>query len=168
MPRGGARIGAGRKPTPRFAVIDGAVDDVPVDVSVSLIPPGDMPTDQRPYWQMYAPLARERRTLTAATVPAFRLLCELEAERAAVKRTLDTDGRTYVKVTIDGAGQEQQELKAHPLKTDYARLAKQVEVLLARFTLAPFGKPATSGVAQTPAAARKAAIRAKFFGGQVG
>lgn len=96
--------------------------------------------DQRGFWHSYAGLATEKRTLTAHTVAAFRLLCELDAEKRATKKTIDDDGRTFMKVTVDGAGVEHQELKAHPLTGAYGRLAKAVEALMARFGLAPFGK----------------------------
>lgn len=134
------------------------------DPAMSADPPDDLPGEQAEIWRRYAPLAIERRTLTPATVPMFVLLCELQAERAAVKKTIDQDGRTYIKVTVDGAGTEHEELKAHPLKADYAKLAKQVEALMARFCLGPFGKPATVGGARSKAEQKKASIRARFFG----
>jgi hypothetical protein len=108
---------------------------------VSLIAPSDVPVDQREFWQRYAPLAIERRTLTPQTVPAFRLLCELEAEKQATRDTIDHDGRTYLKAWVDSSGQEHSELKAHPLMGAYRQLAQRVEILMARFGLAPFGKP---------------------------
>lgn len=155
MPRGGSRVGSGRKPkealsfkptveTFRPELIDGGKAD-----GIGL--PDDLPADQRQFWQQYAALAIEKRTLTKHTVPAFRLLCELDAEQRVVKKTIDHDGRTFMKVTVDGSGQEHQELKAHPLKADYAKLAKQVETLMARFSLAPFGKP-TEGAGRKTAA----------------
>lgn len=165
MPKGGARIGAGRKPRARtFEVYEGgSVTSVATDGGVSEAPPEDLPQEQQDFWRRCAGLAIERRTLVAHTVPSFRLLCELEAEKQATKATIDRDGRTYIKVTVDGAGTEHSELKAHPLKADYAKLAKQVETLMARFALAPFGKPA--GPAQRSKADQaKAEARAKFFG----
>lgn len=103
-------------------------------------PPEALPEDQQDFWRRYAWLAMEKGTLTAQTVPAFALLCEQSAEKQAVKATIERDGRTYIKVTIDGAGTEHEELKAHPLTSAYGRLAKAVEALMARFGLAPFGK----------------------------
>lgn len=105
------------------------------------MPPEDLPAEQRDFWHRYAGLAIEKRTLTAHTVGAFRLLCEMDAEKQATKATIEQDGRTFMKVTVDGSGQEHQELKAHPLTGAYGRLAKAVEALMARFGLAPFGKP---------------------------
>lgn len=147
MPRGGARVGAGRKPktsrTPkepaRLVAIDGGKAAEPPAVSVE--PPADLPKDEHEFWRAYAALAIAAGTLTPQTVGSFRLLCELDAEKRATKETLDKDGRTYIKVTVDGAGQEHQELKAHPLTGPYRQLAQRVEALMARFLLAPFGKP---------------------------
>jgi hypothetical protein len=108
---------------------------------VSALPPEDLPAEQRDFWHRYAGLAIEKGTLTAHTVAAFRLLCETDAEKQATKLTMDRDGRTFLKITVDGAGVEHQELKAHPLTSSYGRLAKATEALMARFGLAPFGKP---------------------------
>lgn len=157
---GGARVGAGCKPLGRpkgikaanLVAFDGARASEPVDLSLSAIPPEDLPADQREFWHRNAPRAIAQGTLTDRTEEAFRLLCELEAERRETKKTIDRDGRTFIKVTVDGSGQEHQELKAHPLKSDYSRLAKSVEALMARFKLAPFGKAETTGVQRKPAA----------------
>lgn len=151
MPAGGARVGSGRKPTkPRVVratengrrVFGGTIlpGGREPDGDVSAIPPADLPPEQRDFWHCYAGLAIEKRTLTSHTVAAFRLLCELDAEKREVKATIDRDGRTFIKVTVDGSGQEHQELKAHPLTSAYGRTAKAVETLMARFGLAPFGK----------------------------
>lgn len=135
MAKGGARIGAGRKPSDRpFVpqVIDGA--------GLSS-PPPDLPEGQREFWRRNAQRAVDQGTLTQETQEAFRLLCELEAERRATLATLDEHGRVYQKAWVDQSGQEHHELKVHPLATHYRQVAKQVENLLGRFKLAPFGKP---------------------------
>lgn len=181
MPRGGARVGAGRKkkrlsdeelssPPPVLSVIDGgkSKDDSAVTAHVSPVPPKDLPEDQRDFWRRYAGLAIEARTLTPRTVAAFRLLCELEAEKQATKATLDRDGRTYIKAFCDSSGQEHQELKAHPLTGSYRQLAQRVEALLARFGLAPFGKAIGPATTKSAAEQQKAANHARFFGGQRG
>lgn len=139
MPKGGARVGAGAKPTRFRPVVHGGGRE-PEDCGVSVLPPEDLPPEQRDFWHRYAGMAIEKRTLTGHTVAAFRLLCELEAEKRETKATIDRDGRTFIKVTVDGSGQEHQELKAHPLTSAYGRLAKSVETLMARFGMAPFGK----------------------------
>lgn len=147
---GGKRTGAGKKPARQFAPV--VHDGGRPDTGVSAIPPEDVPADQRDFWHRYAGLAIEKGTLTAHTVAAFRLLCEMDAEKRATKATIDKDGRTFVKVTVDGAGQEHQELKAHPLTGAYGRLAKATEALMARFGLAPFGKAEAPIAKKQPAA----------------
>lgn len=149
MSWGGSRVGAGKKPKgerplrvrgPRPALVPmdgGRADD---DAPVSSLPPEDLPADERAFWQRNAPRAMAQLTLTERTVEAFRMLCELDAERRATKLTIDREGRTFLKVTVDGAGVEHQELKAHPMVGRYDRLSKQVENLMGRFKLAPFGK----------------------------
>src|SRR5689334_7749056 len=112
MGRGGARVGAGRKPTkPRpFKPVTFEGGREPSTDGVSAIPPADLPVDQRDFWHRYAGLAIEKRTLTIHTVAGFRLLCRQDAEMRALTETIERDGRTFIKVTVDGAGQEHQEL----------------------------------------------------------
>jgi hypothetical protein len=123
-------------------------------------PPADLPDDQHGFWKLYAPLAIEAGTLTPQTAGSFRLLCELDAEKTATKATIDKDGRTYIKVSVDGAGVEHDELKAHPLTGSYRQLAQRVEALMARFLLAPFGKPLAGAGKKKPTANPWAAIAA--------
>ncbi len=140
MPRGGARVGAGRKPAAvRQNVVPFTVT-AKAGQSELLRAPGYLTERERGLWDAWAPLALERGTLSDHHVPAFALLCRLQAEMLETGETIARDGRTQLRVTIDGAGQEHQELKAHPLKPDYRQLAQRVESLLARFCLAPFGK----------------------------
>lgn len=155
MSWGGARVGSGQKPkgerairprTPVVALPGGKVDEE----GIPALPPEDLPVDQREFWQRNVPRALAQGTLTPRTVEAFRMLCELDAERRATKRTIDEQGRTYIKAWTDSSGQEHEELKAHPMVARYDRLSKQVESLLARFKLAPFGKAEAVVKAKTP------------------
>lgn len=169
MPRGGARIGAGRKPKPQSEnVIEGTFDggqgSFTEPVPVSLIPPEDLPLGGREFWHQWASLAIEAGTLTPRTVPGFRWLCETYAEMRANEQTIERDGRTYIKCTVDGSGQEHQELKAHPLTTTLNRLRKDVDSGMARFCLTAFGKPVPRTV-KSKADQQKANLRTKFFGG---
>lgn len=131
---GGARVGAGKKPKPKaalrspFEVFKGAA---PASDNACLEPPEDLTEEQKAFWRTNAPLAIERRTLTPETIPAFRLLCELDARRAFVGRKIDAGDVGGLRI--------------------FAQLAKQVEGLMARFCLAPFGKP-VDGVKKKPAA----------------
>jgi phage terminase small subunit len=155
MGRGGARLGAGRKPSKlrqysqpirQFEPVVHAgglapeIKPATPQGEVTAEPPEDLPADQRDFWLRYAGLAIEKKTLTPHTVAGFRLLCEQDAEKRVLKETIDRDGRTFIKVTVDGAGQEHQELKAHPLTSALGRTTKHLEALMARFGLAPFGK----------------------------
>jgi hypothetical protein len=149
MPRGGARVGSGRKPkTPRQAVT--AAKIVAIEggraKDVTPTPPSDLPEDQKGFWRNYAGLAIDAGTLTKQTEPAFRLLCELDAEKRLTRETIERDGRTSMGITTDVTSSEQHvQLKAHPLTSSYRQLAQRVETLMARFSLAPFGKPVAGG-----------------------
>jgi hypothetical protein len=163
MGSGGARVGAGRKPKQRleFAVVEGGAVK---DDAVPSLPPEDLPLAGREFWQQWAGLAMDAGTLTGRTVPGFRWLCETYAEMRANQQQIEQDGRTYVKVTVDGSGQEHQELKAHPLTNALNKLRKDVEGGMARFCLTAMGKPIAAR-GKSPAEQRKAALRAQFFGG---
>jgi hypothetical protein len=128
---GGARVGTGQKGNRELVEV--------TDITLAS-PPDDVPDAERDFWVRYAYLAIEKGTLTAHTVPAWRLLCRKEAWMRKVEATIDTDGLTFLKVTVDGAGVEHQELKSHPLVGAYGSSSKAVEALMARFGLAPFGK----------------------------
>lgn len=153
MGHGGARYGSGRKPkasrTPASAITAAkivAIDSGRGDDIVTKTPPKDLPEDQHDFWRRCAPRAIEAGTLTVQTVEAFRLLCELEAEKRATRATIEKDGRTTMGITTDVTSSEQHiQIKAHPLTSSYRQLAQRVEALMARFSLAPFGKPVAVG-----------------------
>ena len=60
--------------------------------------------------------------------------------KRAMWAQIDHEGLTYFKVTVDGAGTEHRELRAHPLLAQHRGMMQRVEVGLARFRLAPAGK----------------------------
>ncbi len=138
MPRGGRRVGAGRKPKTKPAVVlgmDGA-RLMPVDVPVSVpevdaidlaIPPEDLTEAQRACWVRYAPAALEQLTLVSSTVAGFRELCE----RFAIKQ--------HLAAKIEKVGPASK--KAEPLLRHYVKLAQRVEASLKEFKLTAFGKP---------------------------
>lgn len=117
-----------------------------------VVPPADLPADQAVFWHAHAPQAVEAQTLVARTVGAMRLLCELEAAKQKVSAKLDEDGLTYIKAWTDSSGQEHEELKAHPLTSHYRQLAQRVEAMMARFGIAPLGKPVLAGKPKSKAA----------------
>src|SRR4051812_41323130 len=120
MSHGGSRVGSGRKPkgdkpsqpVPFVPLVGGKRQEVG---AISAIPPEDLPQEQREFWHLYAQRAIEQGTLTVNTVAAFRLLCQSDAIRQRRAKKIEDEGETYVKVTVDGSGQEHQEYKAHPL-----------------------------------------------------
>lgn len=131
---GGKRTGSGRKPKPKppvspFAVVQGgrtleaAFAGVTEPDRVLATPPVDLPAEQQAFWATHAPLALERGTLTAATVPTFRILCELHVKKVYIGAMVDKGALGGLRV--------------------FLQLAKQVEGLMGRFCLAPFGKPLT-------------------------
>ena len=127
---------------------------------MSLVPPADLSSEEGDVWAVLAPLAIEVRTLTRHTEPSFRLLCGLAAERRAVQRQIERDGRTVPRPLSKAGGESRPGLKLHPLVAPRFKLYKQVETLMARFCLAPFGKP----VALLPN--REEKQHAEFFGSQ--
>jgi hypothetical protein len=78
-------------------------------------PPEDLPEGQKKVWLELAPHAAAERTLTEATANGFRDLCEAIVVRDKLLAQIEQDGWTFLKVTVDAAGQEHQETKAHPL-----------------------------------------------------
>ncbi len=133
---GGARPGSGPKPRPKpekpvnpFELVhggkklaDGLVPhlETPSDQALQE-PPADLPQLEQEFWRVHAPLAIERRTLTKATASAFRLLCELHAKKVMVGGMVDKGALGGLRI--------------------FLQLSKQVEMSMARFCLAPFGKP---------------------------
>lgn len=131
MSWGGSRVGAGRKPKLKaekaaspFSVFTGGKTtpiepiEPPKDLNE---PPANLPEDQKQFWRDHAPLAIAKDTLIAETVPAFVLLCELHAKKVVVGKLVDEGQMGGLRV--------------------FLQLSKQVEGLMARFCLAPFGKP---------------------------
>lgn len=166
MPRGGKRVGAGRKPKTRkerwlggdashyglslvpksaeaAGVVEGAADMPPV---AEVVPISDAPAvlmaAERPFWDWYAPQATAKGTLTTETAPGFVLLCQVAARRSRLWGQIDTDGDKYEAVVVDGAGQERVSLKAHPLLSHARGLDMRLEQLLARYGIASAGKTA--------------------------
>lgn len=162
MGRGGARVGAGRKPKSpvKLEVLEGGLPD---GEAMSAEAPADLPESWRVHWSRWAPLAIERRTLTTHTEPQFRLLCRVESDIARTDATIEKDGQTYLKAWVDSSGQEHEELKQHPLLSHYRSLLKQAQNLYEKFMLGPFGKPVAAPV-KSRTDRQRDARRASFFG----
>ena len=130
---GGIRPGSGRRPDYAGISADTPLVDVPV--------PEDLPLDVRGVWEELAPHAREERTLTDGTAARFRLLCEAIVLERQMRAKLLADGLTYIAVTVDGAGNERETLKAHPLCGPQRGMMQRIETGMVAFKLSPVGKP---------------------------
>jgi hypothetical protein len=146
---GGARTGTGPKPKGAALLslhasrFDRVPHDVPLPAAVEPVAvemPADMPEDQQAVWTSLAPFALEQRTLIPATAGSFRDLCAAIVVRDRILAKIDEDGWTFLKISVDGAGVEHQELKRHPLTSEYRGWEQRVEAGRARFKLAPMGK----------------------------
>ena len=145
MPRGGRRIGAGRKPGAKSAIVLG-LDGVrkPQPPRIETLPPAVsddvkegllrapywLPEGAKGYWERWAPEAIVERTLTPATAAGFTEMCN----RA------DYVGKLAVRIATLGADTQD----ALPYLSLYDRMAKSLEGSLHRFKLTAMGKPATS------------------------
>jgi hypothetical protein len=143
MPRGGRRIGAGRKPKNRTA-------SVLQHPSSSVVPPStnepspveefdapnDLAADERAIWLKQAPHAFANRTLTRATALSFERYCKVVVlERNEAKSS-----------GVGGA--------------NHRGLLKQINSLEQQFLLAPFGKAMPTNEKPTAADTDD-----QFFGG---
>lgn len=140
MPRGGARLGSGRKPKTalereltgnpgrRGRVLPGpGAGDLPVTAVIERFdPPVDLPSEERLVWDVLAPHAFDNRTLTRATEMSFRLLCR----NVVIERAL----------ALVGAG-----------TANHRGMIQRVDAELLRFCLSPFGKPIYQAEPQKPA-----------------
>lgn len=136
MPRGGRRPGAGRKPKPsHMRIVQGSRSraeqkaEVPAEsaaneqVEVLAVPDWLKEPDAIALWNELAPLALDRRTLTAATRRSLASLCEkhcIAAKLAAVE--------------LGG--------------TAHARMLKQINAEMLQFNLTPCGKPLFEAVTE--------------------
>ncbi len=143
MPRGGRRVGAGRKPALQPSGIVLGMNgqrrqaSTPTAPAVSgderealLQAPDDLPELARHCWLTYAGHAVAERTLTPATAAGFRQCCQQWAYVAEI------DAR------IQHLGAATQD--AQPYLMQYIRLSQRLDASLARFKLTAFGKPVTT------------------------
>jgi hypothetical protein len=97
MPKGGARIGAGRKKKPKVgADLKAQISQHPSSVPATDLPieefdaPSDLSVEERAVWLKQAPHAFQNRTLTRATALSFERYCKVvvlernEAKSSAV------------------------------------------------------------------------------------
>jgi len=143
MPKGGARIGAGRKPKADRVVVPMVGHRAPVraempaldpgDREALLQPPEDVPGVVQAVWRRWAAHAIAERTLTPATAAGFRQCCQQWVYLETLVRKIDHLG-------VDTK-------EASPYLLSYLKLAQRLDGSLARFRLTALGKPA---VRETP------------------
>lgn len=146
MPRGGRRVGAGRKPNKPMSVVriqDWVfVPDVPApsDAVASDLaqPPEGMREAEAEVWRALAPSAIAQQTLIAATTRGFRELCE----QAVLKQQFADE------IARIGAAHRD----ADGLLRHYTKLAQRLDQSLARYRLTAQGK-AEPSAQQKPKAA---------------
>ena len=159
MPKGGKRLGAGRKPmTRREKWLGGKAGHRPLalvesrpltEADVAAFAEGQpgVPVVLNPgeavYWGRWAPVAKARGMLHIGTEPGFVILCQQAAFADAIRECIESRGYEQEKVTIDGAGQEHREYKANGLITQWRGLMKSIELLQVRYGLAGDGKVPT-------------------------
>ncbi len=139
---GGRRVGAGRKRLHNvLAFARGAqqragagLPEVAPDAPVE--PPADLSPEERAIWDELAPLAMQLRTLAAATRRSFVDLCRARVNRDLCLAQLANEGWV---VQVDGSP------KKHPLAIELRGWELRVEAAMARFGLAPLGKPVVAG-----------------------
>lgn len=133
MPRGGARVGAGRKPKDEaLKALHGSrrraqpvVDPPPAPAALTVVdPPPRLRGPARTVWHELAPFARGAGTLEAATAAAFGMLCQAIVLERALARRPDQAGRP-----------------------DHRGMMQRVEIQMTRFGLAPVGKAIPSPAA---------------------
>ena len=160
MPRGGKRLGAGRKPhTRRERWLGGKAGHRPLALvpSTGVVPlpsdsepvtdaPSVLTEGERNYWALWSPIAQSRGMLHAGTVPGFVLLCKTARAADVMWECIESRGMEQEKVTIDGSGQEHREFKANSLLSHWRGLMARVEQLQARYGIAADGKvPVSDG-----------------------
>ena len=124
-----ARAGTGEKP----AQVTGQPEPVKM--------PAGLSGDQRFWWRRWSPRAIKKRTLTENTIPGFLELIDAKIKLVQMTDDIDRDGIVFTRHTLGPDGQEWIESKTvHPLLPAYSKQVKQVEILLARYGLAAYGK----------------------------
>lgn len=150
---GGTRVGAGRpRKSDKQRWLGGDAGkrshtEKPQLHPVELISaPEGLSEDEIAVWNTEAPFACQARTLTKATVGAFVEFCEAVVMARSLKKRILDEGLTYLKVTVDGAGQEHREQKRHSLLPELRGWAQTVRTKRAEFKLSPMGKPIEEAV----------------------
>lgn len=146
---GGFRSGAGRKARSArvVAIHGGKVHGIvrPVE-SAPVQQPASLSAEVQAVWAELALPAVNAGTLVANTSSAFVRLCHNVVKHAQMEAQIAHDGLTYLKVSIDGAGTEHTEVKAHPLISRAQALDNAIRASFKDFGINPFGKPLADAI----------------------
>jgi hypothetical protein len=151
MAKGGARVGAGRKPKkgkgtnvlPMPGVTPPAADDAAaVAARAALLEPSPLlPEDEQELYRRLAPLAVQTGMLTAETVPGLEHLAEVCVTYRKLRAILDDEGwQITLYEDVDGH-KFPMEQKRHPLWPQLQAFAIRREQGLRSFGLLANGKP---------------------------
>jgi hypothetical protein len=100
-------------------------------------PPADITPEHRVAWDLFAGDAMKAGTLTAMTARSFvELVCVPKVMCDSLAEIIAKEGLTYVKESKFG-----DEVKKHPLLTDLNNWHRRLDSGLAKFGIAPLGKP---------------------------
>lgn len=104
------------------------------DVPVPAVPPHRpiMEKEAKKYWNKFVRLYR----VGEGDVPAFSYLCQLVAEIKELEFLIPhAKDRFFEKVVIDGAGQENREIKTHPAFSQLVKLRAERRIVEKQFTV---------------------------------
>ncbi len=151
MAKGGARVGAGRKPKKGKGTnvlpmpgVQAPTTDTAASAAaraVLLEPSTLLPEDEQEIYRRLAPLAVQNGMLTAETVPGLEHLAEVCVTYRKLRKILDDEGwQITVYEEVDGH-QFPMEQKRHPLWPQVQAFAIRRELGLRSFGLLANGKP---------------------------
>lgn len=141
MPRGGARVGSGRKPKTAAAHIFAgtargshkeAAKSAPLPAEF-VHEPASLSWEGAEVWRRLAPDAMAKRTLTAGTADDFRALCEMTVEMWATLAARRQEGWTD---------------QGFRLAREFRSLAQRVQDKMRGFKLSPIGKEMDDAIAK--------------------
>lgn len=86
--------------------------------------PRDLDDDGRIYWKRLV----KTYMITEADVPEYAYVCQLYSEIKKMEKVIQEEGYFFLKITVDGAGQEHQEKREHPASKRLDALRKEKRV----------------------------------------
>jgi len=87
--------------------------------------PSHLDSKARRYWKKYGLILFDLGLLTEMDGPAFGEVCQIYSDISKLTKELRAEGRIFIKVSVDGAGIEHQEVKSNPKVTQLDNLRKE-------------------------------------------